>query len=204
VAEFDNPNDEASLPTPRPRNGDMLFDIVRVKEWADRRNWNLSNMSWLVRAGQWGYWSLNEASRVLLCRIATASLTHRDPVTTSFTLKLGRQIGFMTLLSGDGDKTAATIGDILEEIGELPAPSLREKAWHGAMYKRFNLAVFSLCNMGAVNDVVWPTDYRFNDIGSNVATPDGWIGSRIELSAPILRQPQSPALPHKAIDRLKI
>lgn len=196
--------DDPAMPAPRPRNGDILFDIVPVREWGDSRDWSRSSVSWLVRAGQWAYWSMNEASRILLCRIAAASLTHRDPVVSNLTLRLGRQIGFATLLDKGGAEAESTIEFILRNIGELPAEGQRDSAWHARMYRQFNMALFSLSNLGAVNDVTWPTNYRFTGLEVNGGAPDDWITGRIRFKPPLMPRPRATATPYRAIEQLKI
>lgn len=204
IVDFDDPDSQSSLPAPRPRHGDMLFDIVRVKEWGNPRDWSASSLSWLVRAGQWAYWNMNEISRVLLCRTAAASISHRDPATASLTLKLGRQLGFASLLGSDGHYVDMTVEDTLAGVGELPKESHRDGAWMGDMYSRFNTALFSLCNHGALNDVTWPTNYRFNGLNGNGPTPSDWMTARIQLKAPAvaMRHPGKPA--YSALHHLKV
>lgn len=204
VVDLGGSDDESMLLAPRPRHGDVLFDIVRVKEWGNARDWTASSLSWLVRGGQWAYWSMNETSRVLLCRIAAASISHRDPATTSLTLKLGRHLGFASLLTSDGHNLDTTIEDALAGIGELPAGLHRDGAWAGKMYMRFNTALFSLCNFGAVNDVAWPTNYRFNGLNGNGQAPPGWMAGRIQLKAPVIRAPQPGKPAYSALRQLKV
>lgn len=204
ILDFDELDGESTLPAPRPRHGDVLFDIVRVKEWGNPRDWSASSLSWLVRTGQWAYWSMNETSRVLLCRIAAASISHRDPVTTSLTLKLGRQLGFASLLRNDGNVLDTTIEDTLAGIGELPAKAHRDGAWVGEMYAHFNTALFSLCNFGAVNDVAWPTNYRFNGLNGIGQAPSGWMTARIQLKALVIPAPQPGKPAYSALHQLKV
>lgn len=204
IVDFDDLDDDSTLPAPRPRNGDVLFDIVRVKEWGNPRDWNASSLYWLMRSGQWAYWSMNETSRVLLCRIATASLSHRDPGTTALTLKLGRQLGFASLLKNDGHCLDTTVEDTLAGIGELPAESHRDGAWEGEMYTRFNTALFSLCNFGAVNDVTWPTKYRLTGLSGNDQAPPDWMTARILLTAPVMPTPQAGKPAYSALHQLRI
>ena len=191
ILDFDDLDGESTLPSLRPRNGDVLFDIVRVKEWENLHDWNAASVSWLVRAGQWAYWSMNEASRVLLCRIAAAGMTHRDQATAALTLKLGCRLGFASLLRNDGRPLDVTIEDVLAEIGDLPAKPQRHRAWASLMYMRFNTALFSLCNLGALKDVTWPTDYRFNGLRDDGGAPSDWMAARIKLKAPAMPVPQA-------------
>lgn len=177
---------ESTFPTHRPRNGDRLFDIVRVKEWDNPRNWNSSSYSWLVRAGQWGYWNMNEASRVMLCRIAAASLTHRDLGTSWLTLKLGRHLGFALLLRGESQPLDKTAEELLGDIGEWPASPQRTVDWAEAMHRRFNMALFSLCNLGALSDIAWPASYRFVSFPSDGGVPANWTTSTISFTAPAI------------------
>jgi len=204
MVDFDDLDTESTLPAPRPRHGDVLFDIVRIKEWGNPRDWNASSLSWLVRSGQWAYWNMNEASRVLLCRIAAASMSHRDPVTASLTLKLGRQLGFESLLNSDTRPMDTTIEDTLAGIGELPARSFRDRAWLSDMYLRFNTALFSLSNLGAVNDVTWPADYRFNGLNGNGQAASDWMKAHIQLRAPIIPAPQTGKPAYSALHQLKV
>jgi hypothetical protein len=204
IADFDDLDGESTLPAPRPRHGDVLFDIVRVKEWGNPRDWSASSLSWLVRSGQWAYWNMNEASRVLLCRIAAASLSHRDSATASLTLKLGGQLGFASLLRNDKRPLDTTIEDTLAGISELPAKSCRDRAWVSDMYTRFNTALFSLCNLGVVNDVTWPTNYRFNGLSGNGQVLSDWMAARIQLRAPVIPAPQPGKQAYSALHQLKV
>jgi hypothetical protein len=204
IVDFDGLDNGSTLPAPRPRHGDVLFDIVRVKEWGNPSDWTASSLSWLVRTGQWAYWSMNETSRVLLCRIAAASISHRDPVTTSLTLKLGRQLGFASLLRTDGNVLDTTIEDTLSGIGELPPNAHRDGAWVGEMYVHFNTALFSLCNFGAVNDVAWPTNYRFNGLNGMGQAPSDWMKARIRLRAPVMPEPRPGKPAYSALQQLKV
>ncbi len=204
IVDFDDLDDESTLPASRPRHGDVLFDIVRIKEWGDPRDWSASSLSWLVRTGQWAYWNMNETSRVLLCRIAGASISHRDSATASLTLKLGRQIGFASLLGNDRRSLDTTIGELLTEIGELPANSRRDRTWANEMYARFNTALFSLCNFGAVNDVTWPTNYRFNGLNGNGHATADWMNARIKLRALVIPAPQAGKPAYSALHQLKV
>lgn len=204
ILDFGDLDNQSTLPAPRPRQGDVLFDIVRVKEWGNPRDWTASSLSWLVRTGQWAYWSMNEISRVLLCRIAAASLSHGDPATASLTLKLGRQLGFASLLGSDGHSLDMTIGDTLAGVGELPKESRRDGVWMGDLYSRFNAALFSLCNYGALNDVTWPTNYRFNGMNGNGPTPSDWMSARIKLKAPAVAMPRPGKPAYSALHQLKV
>lgn len=204
IGDFERADVVSTFPLPRPRKGDRLFDIVRVKEWDNPRDWSSSSLSWLARAGQWAYWNMNESSRVLLCRIAGASLTHRDPETAWLTLKLGGQLGFALLLRGDGRPMDMAIEDVLAEIGELPGPSDRDATWAGAMYHRFNMALFSLCDFGALNDIAWPTNYRFASFNGGGKAPAGWMASRIRLKAPVIPTPREDKARYHALHGLKI
>lgn len=204
IMDFDDLDCDSTLPASRPRQGDVLFDIVRVKEWGNPRDWSASNLSWLVRSGQWAYWNMNETSRVLLCRIAAASISHRDPATASLTLKLGRQLGFASLLGYERRSLDTTIEDLLAEIGELPEKSRRDRTWGNEMYTRFNTALFSLSNLGAVNDVTWPTNYQFSGLNGNGQTPSDWMSARIKLKAPIIPPPQAGKPAYNALHQLKV
>jgi hypothetical protein len=204
LVDFDDLDDESTLPAPRPRHGDVLFDVVRVKEWGNPRDWNASSLSWLVRSGQWAYWNMNEASRVLLCRISAASMSHRDPATASLTLKLGHRLGFESLLKNDMRPLDTTIEDTLAGIDELPAKPYRDRTWVSEMYMRFNTALFSLCNLGAVNDVTWPANYRFNGLNGNGQMLSDWMKARIQLKAPVIPAPQAGKPAYSALHQLKV
>jgi hypothetical protein len=204
VAEFGNGEALTTLPIARPRNGDKLFDIVRVKEWDNPRNWHASSLSWLVRSGQWAYWSMNESGRILLCRIAAASLVHRELETAWLTLKLGRQLGFSLLLRGDERSLDTTIEDLLAEICELPMPSDRAAGWDSVMHRRFNMAAFSLCNLGALNDIAWPANYRFAGYAGDDHVPAGWISARIRFEAPVIPEPREGKSAYQAMHVLRI
>lgn len=198
------PGSECTLPTPRPRNGDRLFDIVRVKEWDNPQTWNASSLSWLVRTGQWAYWSMNESSRVLLCRIAAASLTHRELATTWLTLKLGRHLGFSLLLRGQDRPLDMTAADLLEDIGEWPAPQDRKGDWPANMHRRFNMALFSLCNLGALKNIIWPASYRFVNFDSDGGVPADWMSSMISFTAPAMPIREAGKASYQPIHHLKI
>lgn len=204
LVDFDDLDTDSTLPAPRPRHGDVLFDVVRVKEWGNPRDWNASSLSWLVRSGQWAYWNMNEASRVLLCRIAAASMSHRDSATASLTLKLGHQLGFESLLRNETRPLDTTIEDTLADIGELPAEPHRDRTWVSEMYTRFNTALFSLSNLGAVNDVTWPANYRFNGSNGNGQMSTDWMKARIQLRAPVIPVPQSSKPAYSALHQLKV
>lgn len=204
IVDFGGLDNQSTLPAPRPRKGDVLFDIVRVKEWGNPRDWGASSLSWLVRTGQWAYWNMNEISRVLLCRIAAASLSHKDPVTASLTLKLGRQLGFASLLGNDGRSLSMTVGDTLAGAGELPRETRRDGEWMADIYARFNTALFSLCNYGALNDVTWPTNYRFSNTNGSGPTPSEWMAAQIQLKALAVTTPQPGKPAHRALHQLKV
>lgn len=204
IQEFADQDDESTLPVPRPRNGDVLFDIVRVKEWGNPREWSMSSLSWLVRTGQWAYWNMSESSRVLLCRIAAASLTHRDLVTVSLTLKLGGQLGFASLLKSNRRELDISIKDVLADVGELPAVSARDRAWASGMHGRFNKALLSLCNHGAIDQVSWPVNYRFDGLNDDSQAPAGWMAAHIQLKPPVLPRPRDGKRPYRALHALKI
>jgi len=195
--DFNHGPDDPVIPAARLRRGDRLFDIVGVKEWDNPGDWATSRISWLVRAGQWAYWSMNETGRVLLCRIAAACLTHQDHVNISLTLRLGCHLGFRSLSGTNGGRHSASIGEILAEAGEHPA------AADNGTYRRFNSVLFSLCNMGVLTEVTWPPEYRFDGFadGGDLA---GWLDSRIKLRAMTVPKPREGQPPHRAFDQLKI
>lgn len=197
-------NAELTFPAHRPQNGDRLFDIVRVKEWDNPQNWNSSGYSWLVRAGQWGYWNMSESSRVLLCRIAGASLTHRDLATCRLTLKLGRQLGFSLLLRGENRPLEMTAEQLLGDVGEWPEATERTTDWAGAMHRRFNMALFSLCNLGALRDIGWPASYRFVGVDGDGGVPANWTTSTISFKAPSIPAREGGKSPYQPIHLFKI
>ena len=204
IADYAALDQDSTLPAPRPRNGDRLFDIVRIKEWDNPRDWSATNLSWLARSGQWAYWSMNESSRVLLCRLAAASLTHRDLATAWLTLKVGRHLGFSLLLRGDARPVDMSIEDVLRDIGELPQFGDREPGWSGGMHRRFNMALFSLCNLGALNDIAWPAGYRFVGVNSDGPVPSDWMASHVRLRAPVISVPREDNSSYRTVYDLKI
>lgn len=171
-------------PRARPRNGDQLLDIIRVKEWVDPRDWRETSVSWLVRGGQWAYWNMNAAGRSLLCRVANAGLRHADAGSVALTLKIGRYLGFEALARVDG-QTDCTVGEVLRSIGELARGEQRNAAWTRTASARFNAALASLFEAGALRDVAWPATYRLLRRQGGGMAGDEWLDSRIRVASPV-------------------
>ena len=175
-----------ATPAPRPRHGDVLFDIVRVKEWSDPREWRTSRVSWLARGGQWAYWGMNRSGRILLCRIAAACISHTEPERVSFTMKLGRHLGFSALLSDKSEPLDLCVAEILRDTGALPSGREGNRDGLSAMYLQFSHALASLCEADVLADVVWPAADRFPAVHENGEGPDGWMESRIRLAPAVI------------------
>lgn len=193
-----------AAPTLRPRRGDTLFDIVRVKEWSDPGEWCSSKVSWLVRGGQWAYWGMNRSGRILLCRIAAACMSHAEPGRVSFTMRLGTYLGFSALLCDENDPLDLSVAQILRDMGGLPADHDGTQNGLAAIYARFGHALTSLREADALADAERPTASRLPARREDGGVPEGWLESRIRLVAPVIRpQPTENAVPAQ-IEVLKI
>ena len=105
---------------------------------------------------------------------------------------------------GPAKERSAEDGTPARSARERPAKSRRDGVWVGEMYARFNAALFSLCNFGAVNDVAWPTNYRFNGLNGMGQAPSDWMKARIQLKAPVIPAPQPGKPAYRALHQLKV
>ena len=180
---------DRAVPTPRLRHGDVLFDIVRVKEWPDPRAWRASRVSWLIRGGQWAYWTMNRSGRILLCRIATACLSHAEPERVSFTMKLGWHLGFSSLLPSGSEPLEVSVAELIRDASVLPSGREAKTNNLSATYLEFSHALASLREAGVLADVAWPTARRFLAVHGTREIPDGWMESTVRLAAAVIPDP---------------
>jgi hypothetical protein len=175
-------NGDPAAPAPRPRHGDILLDIVRVKEWSNPGDWRSPRSSWLVRGGQWAYWNMNETGRVLLCRIAAASLSQPDPVSVVLTMKLGRALGFGAAYPAKGGMLELSVGEALDTVGELPISARSDGDWAQAACDGFVRVLASLEDTGVVSKVSWPSGSPPFFGGNREKDPRAWLDAQFRFA----------------------
>jgi hypothetical protein len=149
--------------------GDRLFDIVRVEVTQHGLCGGRQHIevAWRVRAGQWAYWWLNPQSRVYLGKLARTLLeldhrNNRGPEVVA--KKIGTRLVFLYhALRRPKTPLKLTIGNLLEDVGELVKPDVRDQNWAARTRKNFDDAVIVLGpgdtftqGIGILHDVQWP------------------------------------------------
>ena len=171
--------------------GDRLFDIVKVEHVQETLfgESEVVQVAWLVRAGHWAYWWLNAHGRVYLARMARA-LLELDHQGTAMAKKLGQRL---VLLAGAiPEFQKLRIDRLLEDVGELPEPSLRDKKWAGRIRERFDAALVALQQAGILARVEWPDGSGPGDPDRNKGWVQDWLARCVHITMPSTAPPSPP------------
>jgi DNA-binding XRE family transcriptional regulator len=170
-------------------DNDVLFDIVQVRLSSQILHGESKQIEteWSVRAGQWAYWWLSPEARVYVGRMAKflLELDHRrNPAL------MAKKIGQHCLMLAQAVRQPTLylrIGNLLQDIGELPRPEARNKHWAGVTRQHFEEA---LVQLGPSNSddgniftkIDWPDGYGPCDFDRFRGWTDGWLAAHITIS----------------------
>ncbi len=192
--------DVEKLPAPDPGTGgwnyhgasweeDRLFDIVRVTQYRQgpKGRREQTEVSWMVRAGQWAQWWLNPHAKVWLARMAHAllELDHRPNSGPEYMAKkLGQRIVLMNQAIRRGEPLPIRIDLLLEKIGELPIPSERGVHWARRTRIRFDEALLSLQEAGVLASVDWPDGHGPGQEDQGRGWVRKWLAAKVVITLP--------------------
>lgn len=192
--------DVESFPTFNPETGrrdqgcwegDRLFDIVKVERIQETffGESEVVQVAWLVRAGHWAYWWLNPQGRVYLARMARV-LLELDHQGTAMAKKLGQRL--ILLAGAIREFQKLCIDRLLEDVGELPEPSLRDKKWAGRIRDRFDTALLALQEANIIATVQWPDGSGPEDPDRSKGWVQKWLTSCVHITMPSSAPPPAP------------
>ena len=172
--------------------GDRLFDIVKAERYQERLfgEGELIEVAWSVRAGQWAYWWLNAQGRVYLARMARV-LLELDHQGSALAKKIGQRL---VLLAGAvRGLRDLRIANLLEDVGELPAPEHRGINWAGRTRERFDTAMLSLQEARVLAELSWPDGFGPGDADRSKGWTTRWLNTRVRVTLPDA-PPEAPAV----------
>lgn len=142
---------------------------------------------WLIRLGQWTQWWLNTQGKVWTGPLPKAliELDHRRNRGIEV---LAKRIVMSSFLLWCAVRSRATIErrieSLIEDIGELPAPTRRTAHWAGRLRDRFDEALMLLQEQGLIDDVRWPARFEPGGCDRNKGWVEAWLASKIVLVRP--------------------
>ena len=176
--------------------GDRLFDIVRVEVIPETFEGETTNIevAWLVRAGQWAYWWFSRESRMWVGKMARAllELDHREnrgPAVLA--KKVGQKVLFLYHALREQNPLKLNIGNLLEDIGELPISEARKHNWAGRTRENFERALTILGpgdslvkGINIFARVDWPDGHGLDDTDRFKGWVDKWLSANILITLP--------------------
>lgn len=170
-------------------DGDRLFDIVDSTIARSTRKGDpvRSETVWLARAGQWAHGWMNSQAGVRLGAVPQQVLEF-DHRRNRGSAVLAKKIGLDTVVLWDTmpsrNSRGRRIGDLLEDIGELPRLDVRSGRWGARMRDRFDWAILTLQETGVLGVVVWPMGYEAHGADRGKGWVETWLASTIVLNRP--------------------
>lgn len=162
-----------------PYSGDELLDIVEVAEWTEAGVDSARTIvSWKVRGGQWAYWSMNSLGRVLLCRLAGASLLLPNQAAIDLATRLLIALALSAHSDDPAESFSCEIGWLLGEAGVLPEPESTRMARESEMRDRFAAAMQALLARGVFSGLTLPDGWQS---GASGAGAGDWLRDHVTV-----------------------
>lgn len=168
--------------------GDRLFDIVdnQVLQTGGKARAR-SEIVWLTRAGHWSQWWMNAQAKVWLSAIPQKILEF-DHRRNRGSALLAKKISLNTMVLWGAVRSRGSmdrrIDHLLEDIGELPLPEVRDSHWGGRVRDRFDEAVLQLQEEEVFGHVEWPAGHEPGGPDRVKGWVDAWLASKIMLTRP--------------------
>jgi DNA-binding XRE family transcriptional regulator len=178
----------------RDCKGDRLFDIVDVV--THQENFlgpaEVIETAWRVRAGQWAFWWLNSEGRVWVGKMARVLLEfdHREQRGPALLAKkMGQRMLILHAAISQSKRELTEpveriIGNLLEDIGEMPILEERTKNWAGRLRDRFDEAMLMLQRVGIFSVVSWPHQYGPEDSDRSKGWVQKWLQAKVSMTMP--------------------
>jgi DNA-binding XRE family transcriptional regulator len=181
---------------------DRLFDIVKVGVIQETLLGETRDIevAWQVRAGQWAYLWLSPEARVYVGKMARVllELDHRENRGPEvLAKKIGQRVLFLYYALRSQNPLKLRVGNLLEDVGELPQPKARSAHWAGRTRDNFEQAMTILepgdsftDGIGIFRNVEWPQGHGPDDSDRRKGWPENWLSAVV-----LITMPDSPPLP---------
>lgn len=170
-------------------SGDQLFDVVDVQTYnlQHSSSQGRSEIVWLARAGQWSQWWMNSQGKVWLGAFPQRILEfdHRHNRGSEV---LAKKISLNTMVLWRAVRARGSmerrIGQLLEDVGELPAFDARDGHWAGRVRDRFDEAILMLQESGVFGEIEWSHGHEPGTAERSKGWVERWLLSKIVLNRP--------------------
>jgi hypothetical protein len=170
-------------------SGDNLLIITKYTENEDDLSTGQPQeyiRAWTVMLGQWANHFLSNSGVYWVSRLAQAVL-HLDHRENRPGDSLAKRIMYLLFvvpadIAHVNSSRKLIVGDLLQQIGELPAPEARGQNWAARTRKALELALETLEETGLVASVEWPDGFGPADTPRVTGWAARWLNARIWIT----------------------
>ena len=156
--------------------------------------------------GQWANHFLSNSGVYWVSRLAQAVL-HLDHRENRPGDSLAKKIMYLLFvvpadIAHVNSPCKLIVGDLLQQIGELPVPEARGQNWAARTREALELALKTLEETGLVASVEWPDGFGPADIPRVTGWAARWLNARIRITGVEAREKMLAAPPPRTASKL--
>lgn len=164
----------------------QLFDIVKSETGRSVRKAGagVPESVWLIRPGWWSGAGRAPREQIRFAPVPQMILQfdhRRNRGSAVLAKKIGLGMFVLWRDSRPGGTLPRRVGDLIEEIGELPRRDARGEGWGGRMRDRLVQAVALLQETGVLGGAEWPAGREPERGESNKRKTGAWLAGKIVL-----------------------